>query len=256
MLNNFEILISTQNIKNNSEIDQLIKDMNIKSKNIVINQCQKNTNVYYKNVINMNEKGLSKSRNKAINESTAEIILFADDDVRYHDDYEQLIEKSFEKNKNADIICFYVRSLNKKRKTKRVITKKVGYIKSMRITSFEICCRRKSIIENNIKFNENFGSGTKYNRGEEQIFLFEAIRKGLKIIFINKEIGTVKQTESSWFKKYDSEYFRIQGRVYKELTPKYYKFWIYQYAIRKYKEYHKNISLKNVIKNMMIGANE
>lgn len=95
MLNNFEILISTQNIKNNSEIDQLIKDMNIKSKNIVINQCQKNTNVDYKNVINMNEKGLSKSRNKAINESTAEIILFADDDVRYHDDYEQLIEKSF-----------------------------------------------------------------------------------------------------------------------------------------------------------------
>ena len=84
-----------------------------------------------------------------------------------------------------------------------------------------------------IIFNENFGAGTENNRGEEQIFLYEAIRKGMKVIFVNKKIGEVEQKESTWFAGYNPEFFKIQGKIFKKMSTKYYKILILQYAIRK-----------------------
>ena len=136
-------------------------------------------------MITKNEKGLSRSRNTVIENATEDIILIADDDVIYNNRYEEIILKAWNKYKNADIICFYVESKNAKRKIKRMRTGKIGYIRAMRIVSFEISFKKKSIQENKLKFNENFGAGTENNRGEEQIFLYEAIRKGMKVIFVN-----------------------------------------------------------------------
>ena len=46
----------------------------------------------------------------------------------------------------------------------------------MRVISSQITFRRKSIIKSNIKFDEKFGAGAKYNRAEESIMLCDAIR--------------------------------------------------------------------------------
>ena len=94
-----------------------------------------------------------------------------------------------------------------------MFTGKVGYLRAMKIISCEISFKRTSIINNNLKFDENYGSGTKFNRGEEQIFLYEALKKGLKVLFINKQIGEVSQNDSIWFSKYDENFFYIQGQV-------------------------------------------
>ena len=149
---------------------------------------------------------------------------------------------AYKKYKRADIICFYVESKNKKRPIKRINTGKIGYIKAMKIVSFEISFRKKSILQNNLKFDENFGTGTKLNRGEEQIFLYEALRKGLKIMSVNKKIAEVEQAKSTWFTKYDENFFDIQGQVFKHMTSKFYGILILQYAIRKYPLYRKDIS--------------
>jgi hypothetical protein len=248
-----EVLISTMNLNNNDEVENLIDKMNITSKYLVVNQYN-NTQVNHENVINKKEYGLSKSRNVAIANSDSEIILLADDDVYYNNNYEEIIINAYNKYKNADIICFYVESKNKKRKTKRMLTSRIGYIKSMRIVSFEISLKRKVIEENNLKFNENFGAGTRNNRGEEQLFLYDALRKGLKIIFVNKKIGEATQSESSWFLKYNKKYFMTQGKIFKEMTTKYYKFLIIQFAIRKYFLYYKEMSFIGAIKYMLKGA--
>ena len=84
--------------------------------------------------------------------------------------------------------------------------------------------------------------------------LYEALRKGLNVIFINKKIGEAKQETSGWFSKYDEKYFEIQGKVFKRLTNKYYVLLILQYAIRKYYLYRKEITLLGAIKSMLNGA--
>ena len=242
-----EILISTMNLRKENEAQELIEKMKITSDFIVINQT-KEINIKNFNIINSNQVGLSKSRNLAIETSRNKIILFVDNDVIYNENYKDIIVDAYNKYENADIICFYVESQNLKRKTKRMKTGKIGLIRSMRITSFEISCKLDKIRD--IRFNENYVAGTKLNRGEEQIFLRDARKKKLKAIFVNKKIGEVEQKESTWYTDWNKEYFEIQGKLYKELSPKYYKLLILQYAIRKYNQYKQNIKLNDAIKFM------
>lgn len=246
-----EVAVSTQNLNNKESIQNLIKKMKITSAYLIINQNSDNIYINNKNVINRNEKGLSKSRNEAIKNSKHDIILFADDDVTYSNDYKKIIVDAYNKYQDSDIICFYVESKNKTRKIKKMHTGKIGYIRAMRIASVEISFKQKSILNNNIKFDENFGVGSKFNRGEEQIFLYDALKEGLKIFFVNKKIGEVKQENSTWFSNYDKDFFKIQGQVFKRMSPKFYKLLIIQYAIRKYFLYHNTITLKDAIYNML-----
>lgn len=179
--NDMAVLVSTQNLKNDVDVEKLVKKMNIASKYLIINQnLQNDIEINNINVITKHEKGLSKSRNTAIENAKEEIILFADDDVIYNLDYKSIIMEAYEKRPDADIICFYVESRNKARKTKRVKTGKIGYIKAMKVVSFEISCKRNKLLDNNLRFDENYGIGTKNNRGEEQIFLYNALRKRVK----------------------------------------------------------------------------
>lgn len=247
-----QIAVSTQNLVTDDEVGNLIKKMNINSNYLIVNQTQnKNICIENNNVITKFEKGLSKSRNVAIEEAESDIILLADDDVIYNENYEEIILEAYKKYKKADVICFYVESKNEKRKTKRMFTGRVGFIKAMKIVSFEISFRKKSIMENEIKFDERFGAGTELNRGEEQIFLYEALRKGLKIIFVNKKIAEVEQNESSWFSQYDEKFFEIQGKIFKRLSKRFYLILIMQYAIRKYPLYKENISFFKALKSMI-----
>lgn len=186
--NNIEVLISTQNLKNDVEVEQLVNEMNVSSQYLIINQTLDNdVKIKNKNTITKHEKGLSKSRNIAIENAREDIILFADDDVIYNSNYKQIILDAYNKCINADIICFYVESRNKKRKTKKIKTGKIGYLKAMKVVSFEISCKRKKLLENNIRFDENFGIGARNNRGEEQIFLYEALRRRLKSFVCKRE---------------------------------------------------------------------
>lgn len=246
---NIEVLLSTMNLHKDKEVDSFIKTTNINTKYLIINQNENKTEIKNKNVISINEKGLSKSRNLAIKKSKADIVILADDDVIYENDYEETIKKAYKENPKADIICFYVESKNKKRKVKRIVGKNVGKLKIMRISSFQITMKKDKIKE--IKFDENFGSSAKYDRGEEAIFLKDCLEKGLKIIYINKKIAQVEQSKSTWFKGFTKEYFLAQGKVFKRLYPKHYKLICYQFAIRKYFLYYKKVKLKEAIKLMI-----
>ena len=48
---------------------------------------------------NLEERGVGLSRNNALLRATGNILLFADDDVRYIDNYEKIIQTEFEKRK-------------------------------------------------------------------------------------------------------------------------------------------------------------
>ena len=174
-------------------------------------------------------------------------LLFSDDDLVYEKDYKDIIEESYKKYKKADIICFHVESKN--RKIKKLKTGKIGLFRIMKISSFQISIKKDSI--KNIRFDENFGAGKIYDRGEETIFLRDCLKAGLKIIFVNKKIGSVEQKESTWFKGFTKDYLYKKGKVLKRIYPKIYSFIILQFAIRKYCLYKNNVGFCEAIKVMM-----
>lgn len=253
-----QVLLSTMNQKNFN----LLKKMNIQTNTIIINQCNKNSEdkiIYKGNEINMfsyKERGLSISRNRALKDADSDICLIADDDLIYIDDYEKKIISEFEKNKEIDIIIFKIEGINKEWKRLPNYEKKINKLSSLKVSSVQMAFRLKKIREKNIFFNEKFGAGAEYISGEENLFLLECLKKGLKIKYVPIKIADLYIGDSSWFEGYNEKYLKTKGAfsycAFKEL------WWLYvlQFALRKYKIYKKEISLLKALKVMFKGKKE
>jgi len=254
-----EVLIATMNRKNL----EFLETMNLSTNAVVVNQ-----NKYFENskihglsgnkvkLINTLDKGLSKSRNLAIQHSIADICLLADDDMIYYSDYKEKVQRAYQEYPSADIIAFQVKRIGNPERTKkfRESMSWENYITSMKISSVEITFKRQSIIENNISFNPNIGAGTDFYNGEENIFIYDAMKKGLKVLYLPITIAQVDTTDSSWFEGYTKRYFHTVGAKYYNMTKRYYHLLIFQFALRKHKLYKNNISIYSAIKTMYEGV--
>lgn len=231
---NLEVLISTMNIGSQNENEKLVKDMNITGESLTISQCGKNGDVKGKNrIIYDNKKGLSRSRNMAVENAVGNIILIADDDVKYVKDYEEIILESYRENPEADMIAFFVESKNNNRKVRKLKSGKIGWIRIFRVCSFQLTFKRASIIKNNLKFDEDFGAGTQNYCGEETIFLSDCLRMNMKLTYVDKKIGEVEQKESTWYKGFSREYMNVEKECFKRIAPKMWPFLWIQFLIRK-----------------------
>lgn len=251
---NIEVLISTMNLENNRK---LLKKMNISTPSVTINQITA-TNKSLINttesdsihrVYSYSEKGLSKSRNKAMQKSKSDICILADDDIKYVDNYQKIVQNAYNTYKNADIIAFYVgNNINKKE------CKRINYLSSLKIKSVQITYKREKLKKTGILFDENYGTGTKICIGEENIFLYDCLRKKLKVYYISEKIAELLPSSSSWFKGYTKNYFLVKGSAFYRMTKWFYPFLIVQFAIRKRKLYSMNLKLTDAIKYMFQGA--
>ena len=108
-----QVLIATMHQTDHSLLDK----MNIQSDAIVINQCDcdKIEKFTYKGHeiiwLSLNERGIGLSRNTALMRGTADIVLFADEDVIYEDGYSQKIINAFDKNPKADILLVDLKAI-------------------------------------------------------------------------------------------------------------------------------------------------
>ena len=136
---------------------------------------------------------------------------------------------------------------------------KVNYLNALRITSWQIAFKKDRIIDKKIKFDEKFGSGTPIGSGEENIFLYDCWKHGLKIKYLPICIGSVAQEKSHWFKGFDEDYFINRGKIIKRLmgVPLGLVYCTY-FILFKTKEYRDTISMgcawRNIIKGYMENA--
>ena len=232
-----QVLLSTMN---QNDVRKLVKSMHIESA-IVINQIT-NKKITEKQIkednlvsVDIRERGLSKSRNLAIKTSNSDICILADDDMYYVNEYSSIVARAYKQYPRADIIAFYVDNEEKKHKKKKLKEGRVRLLNTMKISSCNISFRRKTIINSDLFFDENFGTGTKKYMGEENIFLFSAIKKGLKIYFVPIKIATLKKSKSTWFNGYNLEYLRVKGAVFYRMSSWMSPLLILQFSIRKNK---------------------
>ncbi|PHD75787.1 hypothetical protein COF64_11430 [Bacillus sp. AFS043905] len=251
-----EVLLSTMDQKDLS----IINKMNIRGNAIIINQCDYNDfkEINEKNrsikMFSFNERGIGLSRNTALMRSSADICILADDDVVYNNEYLNIVLDAFKNNPKADVMIFNVPSLNKERQGHTIVKEApVNYFNFMRYGAVRIAFKRESIIKSNIFFSLLFGGGAKYSSGEDTLFIFDCLKKGLKIYTNTAQIGTVKQEESTWFTGYNKKYFYDKGILYASLSKKLSLILILQFAIRKYKLYNGEIGMVKAIKYMIKG---
>jgi len=251
-----EVLVSTMNLENPIE---LLDRMNIKSDAVIIDQCSRNYeekieyNGFKIRIYGYNERGLSNSRNHALEKIApdTDIAIIADDNVRYEDNYVEIVSNCHKEN-DEEIIAFYIKR-NDDRTTKKT-TKKIGYITSMRISSPQITFKVKSIKDKKIIFDKNFGTGTEMYMGEENIFLFDCLRKGVKIINLSTKLGEkLNVRKSTWFNGVDEKHLFVKGACFYRMSKFGCPFLSAQFVLRKYPEYKGKVSFINAIKTIRKG---
>ncbi len=250
-----QILVSTMHQTDKSLLDT----MNISTPAVVINQCDtegtetlmhRGCQVLW---INTTERGLSKSRNMALQNATADVCLLADDDMIYRDGVGEKVEEAFRQYPQSDLIGFEVIGLERLFKKYPDTAQEIGYVKSLRMASVELAFRREAIQKAGIRFDERLGAGTKYRMGEENAFLFHCLKKGCKVRFEPVEIADLHMGNSSWFHGWTEEYFVGRGAAFAGMDPTFTWFWMLQWAVRKYKVYGKDMGFWRGLRLMNQG---
>lgn len=247
------ILISCMN----NDPFSLIKNSNIYTDSVVIDQCN-DTKIEHLQINNCQikyimtkERGLSNSRNMALRNCNSDLCLISDDDEKFVNGLESIITDSYKSIKDADVIIFGIKNYKKSIKNNIHRMKKFELLK---VSSWQITFKRKIILDNNIYFDSNIGSGTGNGGGEEVKFLLDCHKKGLKIYYIPKIICEVNHTKSQWFFGYNKDYFFQRGA-----TTSYYMgkslafFYGLYFVLTKRKLYKKEITPINAILEIMKG---
>lgn len=233
--------------------------LNIRTDVLIINQCGYDNeyehsgrygNVY---VRESRKRGLSVSRNEALDNARTDRVILCDNDVRYEDDAFERINAAFDRNPEAGILVFFI----ERPERHSPVLKKEGpldRLHSMKIFSPEIAVRRSII--GGLRFDTEFGSGARYSMGEENIFLFRAMELGIKTVYVPERIAHLLPQKSEWFTGYNREFFFNRGAGYEAMDQRLSTLLSLQFLIRKRKLYKDEISMKDAWESMMRGRRE
>ena len=167
-----------------------------------------------------NTRGAGLNRNVALSYATGDIIVFADDDMRFSDDFAQLVQQEFAAHPEADGIKFSCRSTNPRRfladKTNSAFCRaRVWNLLSGGIPALAL--RREKFCKKDLFFPTSIGPGCKYSNGEDSIFLKTLLDSKLKIYISPILAAYIRQENSCWFHGYTEDYFITAGYVYARL---------------------------------------
>lgn len=163
-------------------------------------------------------RGLSRNRNLLLSKATAPILLISDDDVDYTS--EQLIKliDEFDRNPDYGLMTFKYDSVNSKKDYPDNEFDLDRPAKGYFPTSFEIAFRI-DILRKGILFNELFGIGAEFPSGEEDVFLYECLKNGIKGKFVPMIICRHDGTTTSERDYMKCSYIQTKGAVFSIIRP-------------------------------------
>ena len=247
-----EILLSCMN----QEVFDLVHKSGLTGDVTVINQsnredyCEFDTRNGKAKVYTTVQRGLTKSRNMAIEKSCGDVCLLCDDDECFVSDYEHHILNAYNCVPNADIIVF--KMINRPAFGDTI--KELKFFDLMKVSSWQISFKRQSLLENGLKFDELLGAGTENGAEEELKFLLDCRKAGLKIYYHPTEIAYVAQSQSTWFIGFNETFFLNRGATTRYILglPLSCLYAVY-YLIKKRKMYNAQITFAKAAKFLFKG---
>lgn len=223
MQKKLEVLITTMNRGGIS----FLSEMKVASDCVVSNQADRSEEKLLSNgeksvlFITTPERGVSRARNLLIGRSGAEIILFADDDLVFSENYEEKILSEFDRLPSADGIKFGYASIGGEKFTynspeKPRVAKK-NELMSTGVLAFAI--KRKALLDCGVMFDESVGPGSdgEIESGEDSLFFADLLSRGVRIYRSPVMIAALKNCSSSWYRGMDEKFFLSKGRLYHRL---------------------------------------
>ncbi|WP_394200793.1 glycosyltransferase [Shewanella waksmanii] len=148
-------------------------------------------------------RGLSKSRNKAITVSDGDISLIMDDDVALVEDFYSIVCDAFSQNPSADMISFQISEQESGELIKNYPSnaKKHNKQSILRIGSIEMVVRTHVLKQ--ACFPEYLGAGSALPACEEPVYLSRLLERGAKLFY--RPLVIAHHPKLSSGKVFDSE---------------------------------------------------
>ena len=276
MLKNVQVLIAAVN----QAPMKLMKQMNIQSDAILVNQCdhygvetipvgiaeqqhvdrQQNEDMSNDvdrlpilQVFHMAERGVGLSRNTALMRATGDICLFSDQDIIYEDGYEKAMLQEFEHHPEADMIVFNIQVGEQRQTYHNTQWKKVHWYNCGRYGAVSFAIRREKLLESGVTFSLLFGGGAKYSAGEDSLFIKQFMDKGYSVYASPITIGREAEGESTWFQGYTEKFFFDRGALYHFLYGKMAKPWALRFLLAHKEKMCRDYSIKEAYSIMKQG---
>lgn len=254
-MSRIETLVAAMNQSDAS----LYQAMNLRTDAIIANQAEDWDLRTYQfehgqcTLLTTPDRGVGRNRNQALLKASADILLLADDDLVFFDDYPSIVDKAFKELPDADIIIFSLASSPDSRDLAAPVSrvKRVRLFNFMRYGAPGVAIRQASLLKANLWFSLLFGGGTPYSHGEDTLFLREALRKSLKIYAYPQAVAIVNTNISSWFTGYHEKYFYDKGALLANLYPRARYLYVPYFALKFHSR--SQIRLFAMIRNMNRG---
>lgn len=159
-------------------------------------------------ILRHDTRGISRNRNFALEHATAPVLIMGDDDVDYTADdlravmdcmkaYPEIVVATGRYTCEGKYVKPYPHSVTNPRHAP----------KGWYVSAIEIVCRPKELLRRGVRFNERISIGTPVLRcGEEDVFLTDALRKGVPTAIIPVRIGS-HDAPGTGRRDRDEEYF-------------------------------------------------
>lgn len=223
-MSELQVLLATRNQRDFAIAEQ----MNITCDAVIANQADREETTRFQKdgitweMITTATTGVGLNRNIGLKAATAEMVLFADDDVVYNDGMPQAVMAAFRENPKADVIIFGMNIVKNGVITEKrhLQNKRLRLTNALRYGTYTIAARREALTRHNITFHEMFGGGCPFSAGEDSLFLKTCFDRGLRVYSHAYVLGSCRKDTSSWFTGYHEKYFYDKGVLLRHLFPK------------------------------------
>jgi len=177
-------------------------------------------------VLNVFERGLSKSRNLAIANASKKIGLIADDDLLYMEGFDQKIIQGFNRFPDAAIVKFNMVSFEGVpfRKYPKEPTGNLSALQRLNSSSCEMALSIKALRQSGKRFDTRFGLGSMFPLGEEPVLINELHHAGYRVAH-NPEVIVSHKMFADSDNIPQAENYRIRGAYLSKIFGK--KFWLW-----------------------------
>lgn len=240
--------------------DSLVRKSNITSDALLLNQCAEDAVREYPNgdrltrLMCTTKRGLTRSRNMAIDNAGGDVCLLCDDDEQFFPGYEERILDAYRQLPQADVVI--VKIIGQSDALPDKVTR-LRFPSILRVASWQISFRRDSLIRTGVRFDELLGAGSGNGAEEEMKFLLDCQRAGLKIYYAPVEVAAVNHTQSTWFEGFTESFFYQRGGTTRYiLGPFVASCYALYYVLRKRSLYLKYVTTGRALRAIFRGIRE
>ena len=206
-------------------------------------------------MVSVRERGLSRSRNRALALARGKLLAFCDEDLEYLPESLAVLRRGFAAHPRAAIVTFQFRARETGKPWKRYAPRPLehGPLSVASVSTVEIALRRAQA--GHLRFDERFGLGAELASGEENIWLIDALREGLRVGYYPEPLCDHPGL-STGHRPWSEADARAKGALLRRMYPTAWPAMVGGFCVLKYPRYRAQLSAPRFLAAAMRGGRE